>query len=219
VATVLERLGAETQRRGRSLWVLPLGDAGQSHQRPPFLYSALRQRFPSRSRERERRWVAALQRKIFSRNSPATEGKAFKGGHGNHQRATSSETPETLETLPLPLAHHDGLALRWESPDRLLAGPQPLKRHGAALRQRFRRGFRQRRASASPTANSLGVGNFSTENFPVTATQRRSRTMSRPKAFGGGLPAPASEKFPAALKRWYGPTHPRRRRGLKRSLR
>jgi hypothetical protein len=185
VALLLERLRAETQRRGRSLWVLPLGAVGQSHQRPPFLYNHLRQRFPQRSAERERRWVASLQRQLLPEGAaaatPAAEAQnperavavAFSR-RANRLRRRGRRRP-----LPLPLAHHDGLALRWEAPEGLLAAPRNLLLYGSQLR-RWRRRF-------SPAA-ATGLRHLPAAEATAAAAVAAASVMAAPGGTTAGKP-------------------------------
>jgi hypothetical protein len=66
--------------RGEHRWVLQLAEGTtQSHQRPEFLYSHLKQRFPNKNLERERRWIKRLRQQ-------AIQSERLRQRQDRHQR-------------------------------------------------------------------------------------------------------------------------------------
>lgn len=120
VSRLLRALHRDTQQRGTLSWVVELGP---THLRPEFLYSHLRQRFPYRSPEGERRWVARLRRRLLAQQAAATAVPELPDRLTVDPLGGSFRLDTPLEELSLELAHHDQLSLLWDSPGRLLLTP------------------------------------------------------------------------------------------------
>ena len=151
----------QLRQEGRSIWLLPIDH--QSHQRPSFLYGNLRQRFPRRSAEAERRWIMRLRQRLLAARQGAEDQESQLGSGSRllvNEANSFWQQRGFRRRVPLELAHHNIVAARWEDPDRLLLNPHFLRLMRPAV------AF-LRKAESFPPA------------FRVTLFQRRQRLGQR----------------------------------------
>lgn len=120
----------------RFRWVVRMRE---SHQRPDFLFSALRRRFPRSSPERHRRWVARLYARVQADNAARLQRRTEAAARRGAAPAALRTAPRTSRTSRIPGAPRTPRSARaTRAPGAAPRRRAPRARRAAALRRTLR---------------------------------------------------------------------------------